>query len=204
MRNVQVARVGLLRTGLKLATGEARLRITDLFSMDALMAQWDELRAAELDFWHAANNLRILEGKRPFSIPAGGAATPPVCDFCGKGVNQVQTMIAGTSAHICDNCSTICAEVIVQLALDAAMPDSGKQRPAESELWHAIDRPRVLKGETLSSVPAGDSAAPLLCGFCGKGADPVHSLMVCGSARICGHCATMCTELVEAERAQRR
>lgn len=168
------------------------------------MQNWDEQRAAELEFWHAANKLRDIEGKRPFSIPAGGAAMPPLCDFCGKGANQVQTMIAGTSAHICDNCATICVEVVDQLAMDTAMPDSGEHGPAESELWHAMNLPRVLLGKTLSSGPSDAASTPALCCFCGKGVDQVQSLIVCASAHICEHCATLCTEIVEAERAQRR
>jgi hypothetical protein len=168
------------------------------------MPEWDEQRAAELEFWHAANHLRILEGRRPFSIPAGGAATPPLCDFCGKGANQVQTMIAGTSAGICDNCATICVEVIDQFATDPAMPDSGEQGHADSELRHSMNRPRVLKGGALSSVPADGAARLLLCGFCGKGVDQVQSLIVFASARICEHCATSCTEIVETVRAQQR
>lgn len=40
------------------------------------------------------------------------AAEPPFCSFCGKGKNQVELMIEGPSAHICNECVTLCKEII--------------------------------------------------------------------------------------------
>lgn len=37
---------------------------------------------------------------------------PPLCSFCGKGVNQVTEMINGNDANICDQCVMLCSEMI--------------------------------------------------------------------------------------------
>ncbi len=37
---------------------------------------------------------------------------PPRCSFCGKNQNEVQQLIAGPSAYICDECVALCGEVI--------------------------------------------------------------------------------------------
>ena len=34
------------------------------------------------------------------------------CSFCGKNQTQVKTLIAGTTAYICDECVNLCLEVI--------------------------------------------------------------------------------------------
>lgn len=39
-------------------------------------------------------------------------AEPPLCSFCGKGKNQVELMIEGPKAHICNECVTLCKEII--------------------------------------------------------------------------------------------
>jgi hypothetical protein len=77
-----------------------------------------ELRAAEVELWRSLNALRSLDGKPPLPVPAGGDAEPPLCGFCGKGKNQVKSMIAGASAHICGNCVVVCAEIIEAGVLD--------------------------------------------------------------------------------------
>ncbi len=40
------------------------------------------------------------------------SAEPPLCSFCGKGKNQVELMIEGPKAHICNECVTLCKEII--------------------------------------------------------------------------------------------
>jgi hypothetical protein len=52
------------------------------------------------------------------------AATPPVvqpaaepsCSFCGKSRQDVKLLIAGPRAHICDECVSLCGEIIAEHA----------------------------------------------------------------------------------------
>lgn len=37
----------------------------------------------------------------------------PLCTFCGKGVNQVEKMILGPGANICDQCVMLCYDTVV-------------------------------------------------------------------------------------------
>ena len=34
------------------------------------------------------------------------------CSFCGKGVDQVEKIITGPSVHICNECVSLCNEVL--------------------------------------------------------------------------------------------
>jgi hypothetical protein len=34
------------------------------------------------------------------------------CSFCGKGQNEVRKLIAGPSVHICDQCVSLCHEIV--------------------------------------------------------------------------------------------
>lgn len=38
---------------------------------------------------------------------------PPLCSFCGKGVNQVTEMINGNNAYICNQCVMLGSEMIL-------------------------------------------------------------------------------------------
>lgn len=59
--------------------------------------------------------LRKLRGKA--SIYESGddediVPESPFCSFCGKGQNQVRHMLQGNSVYICDQCITLCHEII--------------------------------------------------------------------------------------------
>lgn len=62
-------------------------------------AALDELRAA-------TGQGKLYPGPRD---PA--AAQPPLCSFCGRGINQVKRMIQGGQACICDGCIKLVNEV---------------------------------------------------------------------------------------------
>jgi ATP-dependent Clp protease ATP-binding subunit ClpX len=36
------------------------------------------------------------------------------CSFCGKEAKDVRKLIAGPSVHICDECVTLCNEIIAE------------------------------------------------------------------------------------------
>jgi len=62
----------------------------------------------------AIDNLRQFHGKEPIYASTSEeclAPEPPFCSFCGKGSNQVRRMIQGRTAHICDQCVSLCHDV---------------------------------------------------------------------------------------------
>jgi hypothetical protein len=76
----------------------------------------DDPAAVERELQQAANALRRLRGKSPIDylapeqLPA--TAEPPLCSFCGKGRNQVRSMIAVATAHICSECIILCHDIL--------------------------------------------------------------------------------------------
>lgn len=38
--------------------------------------------------------------------------TTPSCSFCGKSQHEVQFLIAGPKAHICNECVDLCQDII--------------------------------------------------------------------------------------------
>ena len=38
----------------------------------------------------------------------------PRCSFCGRGQNQVEKIITGSSVHICNACVKLCNDVLVE------------------------------------------------------------------------------------------
>ena len=62
----------------------------------------------------------------------------PRCSFCGKSQDQVRRLIAGPNAYICDECITLCQEIMSD---DFDVPDSAKldKIPAPSEMKAVLD-----------------------------------------------------------------
>lgn len=74
-------------------------------------------RKAAAEMNAAVDKLLALQG-RPTIYQANAELTKiepekPLCTFCGKGVNQVEKMILGPGANICDQCVMLCYETIV-------------------------------------------------------------------------------------------
>ena len=52
---------------------------------------------------------------RPGTVLAriGCLFRPPLaCSFCGRDAKQVERLVAGASAHMCDDCITKCLDVL--------------------------------------------------------------------------------------------
>jgi ATP-dependent Clp protease ATP-binding subunit ClpX len=47
------------------------------------------------------------------------------CSFCGKSQNEVKKLIAGVTAFICDECISLCSDVIKKELLEASQIDRG-------------------------------------------------------------------------------
>ncbi len=62
----------------------------------------------------------------------------PRCSFCGKTQDQVRRLIAGPNAFICDECITLCQEIMSD---DLDMPDAPKldKIPSPAEMKAVLD-----------------------------------------------------------------
>ena len=71
----------------------------------------------------------------------GGApqeSPPPDCSFCGKPRRAVKSMIAGNSAHICDECVRLCGGLL---------RGGGDRQSARLEGIDSLPTPRLIKAE---------------------------------------------------------
>jgi ATP-dependent Clp protease ATP-binding subunit ClpX len=57
------------------------------------------------------------------------------CSFCGKGQEEVRKLIAGPTAYICDECITLCNDIIAEERSDDASVLEGVPAPAEIKLF---------------------------------------------------------------------
>jgi ATP-dependent Clp protease ATP-binding subunit ClpX len=71
-----------------------------------------------------------------------GTKVPYRCSFCGKSQEQVRKLIAGQGVYICDECISLCQEIIEEEMLDAptatAKPAAAKL-PNPREIKDALD-----------------------------------------------------------------
>ena len=70
-----------------------------------------------------------------------GTKVPYRCSFCGKSQEQVRKLIAGQGVYICDECITLCQEIIEEEMLDApVVASSGTTKlPNPREIKDALD-----------------------------------------------------------------
>jgi ATP-dependent Clp protease ATP-binding subunit ClpX len=67
-----------------------------------------------------------------------GTKVPYRCSFCGKSQEQVRKLIAGQGVYICDECITLCQEIIEEEMLDSPKA-AGKPKAAK------LPNPRQIK-----------------------------------------------------------
>jgi ATP-dependent Clp protease ATP-binding subunit ClpX len=60
-----------------------------------------------------------------------GKGSSLYCSFCGKGQEDVRKLIAGPTAYICDECITLCNDIIAEEASAEEGPLDGVATPAE-------------------------------------------------------------------------
>ena len=63
----------------------------------------------------------------------------PLCSFCGKSQNQVQKLIAGPGAYICNECIELCNEIIAEDMPDMQLPEI-VPTPKPAEIKHVLDQ----------------------------------------------------------------
>ena len=71
-----------------------------------------------------------------------GTKVPYRCSFCGKSQEQVRKLIAGQGVYICDECITLCQEIIEEEMLEApARPKpSAAKLPNPLQIRNALDQ----------------------------------------------------------------
>src|SRR6188474_667234 len=53
------------------------------------------------------------------SSSSKGPKVPYRCSFCGKSQDQVRKLIAGQGVYICDECITLCREIVDEEFMEA-------------------------------------------------------------------------------------
>src|SRR5579862_3611758 len=65
------------------------------------------------------------------------------CSFCGKSQHEVRKLIAGPSVYVCDECVSLCNDIINEETRDekapAAQPDALQRLPAPTEICRTLD-----------------------------------------------------------------
>ena len=72
-----------------------------------------------------------------------GTKVPYRCSFCGKSQEQVRKLIAGQGVYICDECISLCQEIIEEEMLDApkaAPKPAAAKLPNPREIKDALDQ----------------------------------------------------------------
>jgi ATP-dependent Clp protease ATP-binding subunit ClpX len=80
---------------------------------------------------------------------------PYRCSFCGKSQEQVRKLIAGQGVYICDECITLCQEIIEEEMLDSP-------KVANKPLATKLPNPREIKDALDAYVIAQDRAKRVL------------------------------------------
>lgn len=62
------------------------------------------------------------------------------CSFCSKNQNEVEKLIEGPSVYICDECITLCNNILSQTAIeDGRTDEESKKLPAPHEIKQELD-----------------------------------------------------------------
>ena len=83
-----------------------------------------------------------------------GSKVPYRCSFCGKSQEQVRKLIAGQGVYICDECITLCQEIIEEEMLES--PRASKPKAAK------LPNPRQIKDALDAYVISQDRAKRVL------------------------------------------
>ena len=126
-------------------------------------------------------NWNVLSARIDAAQPPAGARMPDQparllhCSFCGKDQNEVNKLVAGPAVFICDECISLCSDIVdEQLLRLIAGDDAGARAMSTAELAHyveqankgaernrlALQRIDEVFGRRQNTSDANDAAAP--------------------------------------------
>jgi len=91
------------------------------------------------------------------------------CSFCDKRQDAVRKLIAGPTAYICDECVSVCVDIITDDArTQAAPPDPGKPliRAGEPPRWSATARCTLCRMPLVLEESVSIESRGVLCMEC--------------------------------------
>ena len=103
---------------------------------------------------------------------------PPQCSFCLKSQDQVRKLIAGSAAFICDECVTVCVDIMTSDDQWELRRDGERLRAEALE-----------EGERLRARAALRRRDSGVCTLCGKVAAVEQLLPIGSRGSLCGECA---------------
>lgn len=109
-------------------------------------------------------------GSRSFCGGQAGSGEPLSCSFCGRQQKQVNKLIAGPHARICDRCVG---------------------------LVHTVVATGGTPGGAIRRV--SDASRDEKCSFCAKSRHQAVAMAAAGEARICDECLDLCDEIIRDE-----
>jgi hypothetical protein len=107
------------------------------------------------------------EGPAPGSPPAEDLR----CSFCNKPQNDVLKLIAGPTVFICDECVSVCVDIIADDSRFEGRPGGASRGERTRE----------------AQRPLAQDAVP--CSLCGKPSLPNEMLPIADRGVLCGGCA---------------
>ena len=94
-------------------------------------------------------------------MPTRDESKPEKCSFCGKNANQVNRLLFGSGAYICDECVSLCHQMLVQDGiLDIYEYDSRKNGAKGNMEKEEIPKPVEIKA-VLDQYVIGQDAAKI-------------------------------------------
>lgn len=108
------------------------------------------------------------------------------CSFCGKQESQVERLVTGASASICNECLALCRDVLEDGGALADSPPAWTPSPDEQEELHRIGK--ELRQIEASAGWTKSRTSNMACAFCGKLEDDVAKLIAGPTAFICDEC----------------
>ena len=130
--------------------------------------------------------------------PAQRPDAPPLCcSFCGKSQQQVLQLIAGPTVYICDECVSLCTDIVAEKTGEAGEAPAPAEAPRDAAAIEAAMRDRVVGHAALVALLArvtarnGEAAGPpptlLLVGGAGVGKTRLCSALVAASGVPAAH-----------------
>ena len=66
-------------------------------------------------------------------------SSPQVCSFCGKSVNEVKKLISGKNVCICDECISLCSDIINSDSKKKIISENSQQLPTPSKIFNFLN-----------------------------------------------------------------